>query len=135
MIIINFTHPLTPEQQTQIAHLTGQPITAVHDTPSQFDNDQPFPPQINDMLDNVPLNAAQWQTVPLLINPPAYAPIALTLIAELHGRIGHFPTIIRIRPIADTSPTQYEVAEVLNLQKIREDGRKLRQSSIKNRQS
>lgn len=44
-------------------------------------------------------------------------------LAELHGRIGHFPVLIRLRPVADSVPTRYEVAELLNLQAIREQAR------------
>ena len=34
--------------------------------------------------------------------------------AELHGRMRHFPTLLRLRPVPDLIPT-YEVAELLNL--------------------
>ena len=64
----------------------------------------------------------EWQTSPLLINPPGYAPAAFVLLAELHGRIGHFPSLIRLRP-KPGPVTTYEVAELLNLQAIREEAR------------
>ncbi|MFL5624460.1 MAG: CRISPR-associated protein Csx15, partial [Ktedonobacteraceae bacterium] len=63
-----------------------------------------------------------WQTRPLLINPPGFAPAAFVLLAELHGRIGHFPSLIRLRPKAGPV-TGYEVAELLNLQSIRDTAR------------
>ncbi|MCP4422786.1 MAG: hypothetical protein GY805_39760 [Chloroflexi bacterium] len=126
MIILNFAHPITANQKGQIEAAAGKSVTAVHHIPCQFDNQQPFPLQVREILDSVPLNAKQWQIEPLLINPPAYAPVAVTLIAQLHGRTGHFPTIIRIRPIPDSDPTQYEVAELINLQTVREDARKNR---------
>jgi len=61
----------------------------------------------------------EGRTCPLLINPPGYAPAAFVLLAELHGRIGSFPTLIRIRPKAGPVPA-YEVTELLNLQAVRE---------------
>ena len=64
-------------------------------------------------------------THPLLINPPGYAPAAFALLAELQGRIGHFPSLIRLCPGAGAF-TKYEVAELLNLQGIRERARKRR---------
>ena len=128
MILINFTHPLTQDQKAQIETAVGQPLTAVHDIPCHFDNQQPFPPQVTDLLDTIPLTAAQWQTEPLLINPPAYAPAAVTLLAELHGRTGHFPTIVRIRPVPDAISVQFELAELINLQTIRENARRNRKS-------
>ncbi len=47
-----------------------------------------------------------------------YAPAAFLLLAEIHGRIGHFPTLVRMRP-KHGSVTSYEVVELLNLQTIR----------------
>ncbi|MCA9945800.1 MAG: hypothetical protein KC449_20095 [Anaerolineales bacterium] len=135
LTILNFAHPLTAQQQARIANLANQQIETIHDIPCQLDNGRFFSQQIRDIINSIPLSAEAWQSSPILINPPAYAPVTATLLAELHGRIGHFPTIIRIRPIPDTDPTQYEAAELLNLQKIREDARKLRHSSIKNRKS
>jgi len=71
------------------------------------------------------LSSEEWQTLPLVVNPPGYAPVAMALLAELHGRMEHFPTIIRLRPTSGPV-TIYEVAEVLNLQTIRETARKRR---------
>jgi hypothetical protein len=68
----------------------------------------------------------EWQTLPLVINPPALAPAALTLMAELHGRCGYFPPILNIRPVANSTPPRYEVAEIVNLQAIRDTARTLR---------
>jgi hypothetical protein len=82
-------------------------------------------PQITAVVDSVALTSEEWQTRPLLINPPGFAPAAFVLLAELHGRIGHFPTLIRLRPKPDPI-TSYEVAELLNLQTIREAARKRR---------
>ena len=53
-----------------------------------------------------------WQTTPLVLNPPALAPLALALLAELHGRCGGFPALLNVRPVADSLPTRYEVAEL-----------------------
>jgi hypothetical protein len=45
--------------------------------------------------------------------------IAATLLAELHGRMGYFPTILRLKPIPNSTPPQFQVAEVINLQAVR----------------
>ncbi len=123
MLIINFAHPLTAGQQTQIETLTGQAITEVRDVPAQFEQGEPFAPQVAALVEAVGLSPTAWQTETILINPPAYAPATCTLLAELHGRIGYFPAIIRIRPVADTTPPQFEVAEIINLQTVREKAR------------
>jgi hypothetical protein len=75
------------------------------------------------LVDAVGLSPAEWQTTPLLVNPPSLNVIAVTLLAELHGRMGYFPAVIRLRPVAGSTPQQFEVAEILNLQAVREAAR------------
>ena len=127
MLILNFTHPLTPEQRAQIEALANTSIEEIRTIPVQINQEEPLAPQITAIVDAVDLPSEEWQTRPLLINPPGYAPAAFVLLAELHGRIGHFPTLIRLRP-KPGPVTTYEVAELLNLQTIRETARKRRQS-------
>lgn len=126
MLIINFTHPLTADQQAQLETLTGDVIERVIDVPTQLDAGQPFAEQVTALVDAAGLTPTEWQTEPLLINPPGLAPAALALLAELHGRMGYFPAIIRIRPVPDSTLTRYEVAEILNLQALRENARQRR---------
>jgi len=125
MLILNFTHPLTEEHQAQIASLAGVIIDEVRTIPVQIEQDEPLVPQIVAIVDAVHLASEEWQTRPLLINPPGYAPAAFMLLAELHGRIGHFPALIRLRPKPGPVPA-YEVAELLNLQAVREAARSRR---------
>ncbi len=125
MLILNFTHPLTPEQCSQIELLANTRITDIHTIPVQIDQSEPLEPQITAIINSISLSSEEWQTLPLLINPPGYAPAAFVLLAELHGRIGHFPTLIRLRP--KPGPViAYEVAELLNLQTVREAARRRR---------
>ena len=125
MLILNFTHPLTEEERTQIKVLASTSIEKVYDIPVQINDQEPLEPQITTIVDSIGLSSEEWQTRPLLINPPGYAPAAFVLLAELHGRIGHFPTLIRRRP-KPGPVTTYEVAELLNLQTIREAARERR---------
>ena len=122
MLILNFTHPLTNEHKAQIESLAGQAIDDIHTIPVQINQKEPLEGQIRALVASVPLTSEQWQTRPLLINPPGYAPAAFVLLAELHGRIGHFPTLIRMRP-KQGPVTSFEVAELLNLQTIRDIAR------------
>src|SRR5438552_1041853 len=122
MLILNFTHPLTLEQRAQIEALAHTSIEEVHTIPVQIDQAEPLEPQITAIVDAVGLSSEEWQTRSLLINPPGYAPAAFVLLAELHGRIGHFPSLIRLRP-KPGPVTAYEVAELLNLQSIRDETR------------
>jgi hypothetical protein len=122
MLILNFAHPLTDEHKAQIEALANTAIDEIRTIPVQIDQAQPLGPQVSAIVDNAQLLSQEWQTRPLLINPPGYAPAAFVLLAELHGRIGHFPSLIRLRP--QPGPvTSYEVAELLNLQAVREAAR------------
>src|SRR5436853_4542963 len=125
MSILNFTHPLTPEQRAQIEALAQTPIEEIRTIQVQINQAEPLEPQITAIVDAVGLSSDEWQTRPLLINPPGYAPAAFVLLAELHGRIGHFPSLIRLRP-KPGPVTSYEVAELLNLQTIRDAARERR---------
>jgi hypothetical protein len=44
-------------------------------------------------------------------------------MAELHGRMGYFPAVIRLKPIPDSLPPQFEFAEIINLQAVRDQAR------------
>jgi hypothetical protein len=125
MLILNFTHPLTDEHKAQIEALANIAIDEIRTIPVQIDQAQPLGPQVSAIVDAAQLSSQEWQTRPLLVNPPGYAPAAFVLLAELHGRIGHFPSLIRLRP--QPGPvTRYEVAELLNLQAVREAARQRR---------
>ena len=123
MILINLSHPLTGEQKQQIETLANQPITRVIERMAQFDTAQPFAPQAAALVDALNLSPSQWQQEAILLVLPALNFGAATLLAELHGRCGYFPPIIRTRPIPGSLPPRYEVAEVVNLQAIRDTAR------------
>jgi hypothetical protein len=126
VIILNFTHPLTPEQISQIETLTGQAVDRTIQIPTQFDSEEDFVPQVEALADACGLTPAEWQTAPLLIVPPALNFIAVTLLAELHGRMGYFSSCVRMRPMPGAVPPRYEVAEILPLNDVRERARRKR---------
>jgi len=126
MILLNFSHPLTPAHLAQVEALTGQPVERVVEVHSQIDPQQPLAPQAAALADQCGLSPAEWQSAPLLANPPSLNFVAVALLAELHGRCGYFPAHLRLRPIAGSLPPQYEVAEILDLQAIRDTARRKR---------
>jgi hypothetical protein len=126
MVLLNFAHPLTPEHIAQIEALTGQKVDRVVEIPAQIDPQQPIIPQVVAMVDACALSTIEWQTLPLLVNPPSLNFIAVVLLAELHGRCGYFPACIRLRPAQGSIPPHYEVAEVLDLQAVRDAARRRR---------
>jgi hypothetical protein len=126
MIVLNFSHPLTSEHLQQVEALLGRKVERVIAIHSQIDPQQPLAPQVTALVEQTGLSPDGWQTLPLLINPPSLNFIAVALLAELHGRCGYFPAHLRLRPVQGSVPPQYEVAEVLNLQELRETARQKR---------
>jgi transcriptional regulator with XRE-family HTH domain len=119
ILILNFAYPLTEQQRAQIEELAGTGIEDIITIPTLINEEEPLEPQINRLIDAIGLSIDDWDKRHILINPPGYAPAALLLLAEIHGRIGHFPTLIRMRP-KHGSVTSYEVVELPNLQTIRD---------------
>ena len=128
MLLLNFAHPLKQSHLARIEEIAGEKIERVLVVDSRVDTERPLGPQIRAMVDSVGLSPEEWQTVPLVVNPPSLNYSAVALVAELHGRMGYFPPCMRMRPVLDGSgqrvvPPRFEVAEVFNLQAIRDEAR------------
>jgi hypothetical protein len=126
MILLNFAHPLTPAHLAQVEALTAAAVDRVLDAPVQFDEQAPFAPQVRRLVAALEVTPAAWQTAPILVVLPSLNFISAALLAELHGRMGYFPPVVRTRPVAGSVPRAYEVAEILDLQQMREEARKAR---------
>ena len=122
ILVLNFSHPLTAAQLDQLTALLGE-RPEVRQIAVHIDRTQPLAKVAHQLADTAGLNPEEWQTVPLMVNPPGLAPLALALIAEIHGRCGYFPAILNIRPVEGALPARYEVAEIVNLQAVREAAR------------
>jgi len=129
MVVLNFAHPLTSEQQRQIEALAGQPVEQVIAIDAQIDPARPLVPQVVSMVDRVGFSPEEWQTRPILLLLPSLNYSAGVLLAELHGRMGYFPSIIRMRPVPEAVPPRFEVAEIISLQAVREAARARRGAS------
>lgn len=125
ILVLNFAHPISEQQRAQIEKLVDTTIVDIITIPTHFQIGEPLQQQILRLLDELDLLIHDWYKRYILINPPGYAPAAFLLLAELHGRIGHFPSLIQLRPVPGPVTT-YEVAELLNLQTIRETARRRR---------
>lgn len=122
LVLLNFAHPLTESQKVSIEELAGLPLGKMLEIPTLINEAEPLEPQIAGLLDAIDLSIEEWHTGHILVNPPGYAPVAFLLLAEIHGRCGHFPAFVRLRPVQG-SVTTYEVAEIINLQTIRDAAR------------
>lgn len=123
MKLLNFSHPLTAAQTSAVEQQAQQTLEQVLDVKSQFDPARSFSEQAQELVDRIALTPKDWQTLPLLINPPSLSVIACVVLAELHGRMGYFPPVVRLRPVQGSVPPQFEVAEIVNLQSVREHAR------------
>ena len=119
MIVLNFSHPLTPDQVTQVEVLTKKKVKSLIELSVQFDDQHPYPAQLAGVMDKIPLTPQEWQSTPILVNLPSLNSIAVLVLAELHGRMGYFPPVLRMRPVEASLPPQYELAEILDLQGVR----------------
>ena len=126
MILLNFSHPITAEQQAQIEARTGRKVEKIIAIPVQFNNEESFLPQLQELTAKITLTSEELQTKPILVNLPSLNTIAALLLAELHGRMGYFPPVLRLRPVTGITPPRFEVAEIINLQMVREAARKER---------
>jgi len=123
MLIINYSHVLAASHVAAIERLTGRAVSRVIEVPTHFDESQPFAGQARELVDAVGLTPVQWQTESLLFVLPSYNFAAALVLAELHGRTGYFPAVLRLRPVAGSATPEFEVAEILNLQSVREKAR------------
>ena len=126
MILINFAHTLSASHVKAVGRLAGQTVSEVINVKSQFDETLPFAAQARSLVEAAGLNPEQWQTEQLLINLPSYNYAAALVLAELHGRMGYFPAVLRLRPVAGEITPRFEVVEILNLQASRETARERR---------
>ncbi len=125
MYILNFTHPLTPEQVEHAARHCGldpADVTVISIN-AQVDPLVPLAEQVRRLADAVGWDVNAWQSQRVLVVPPALSWSAALLIAELHGRMGYFPSCLRLRAVAGIVPPRFEVAEVVDLQAQRDAAR------------
>jgi hypothetical protein len=126
MILLNFSHPITAEQQAQIENLVNQKVEKVIYLPVQFDHNQPYLQQLAQVMEGISLTPQELQSASILVNLPSFNAIAAMVLAELHGRMGYFPPTVRMKPVEGTIPPRFEVAEILNLQSVRDTARNRR---------
>lgn len=123
MHLLNFSHPLTSSNTTYIEDLTQLKIETVRDVKVQFNVTQEFVQQVVKMIEELDISSEKWQTEDWILVLPSLNYISAILLAELHGRVGRFPTIVRLRPGANTLVSSFEVAEIINLDAVRNTAR------------
>jgi hypothetical protein len=126
IILLNFAHPLTAEDITAINNLAKQPILDIKNIDAQIDPQGNVTVQVEDILNRAGLSSEQWQKTPIIINLPSLSYSAAIMLALLHGRMGYFPPILRMKPESGSIIPKFVVAEIINLQAVRDQARKER---------
>ncbi|MGH8899553.1 MAG: CRISPR-associated protein Csx15 [Egibacteraceae bacterium] len=124
VVLVNLTHPLTREQLKEIERLLGAPVEHVIDRPALLDDDAAFADQARALVDAVGFRADEWQTRPIVVNLPGHSVVAALVLAEIHGRAGGFPPVLRVRRREPFN--EYVVTELIDLQAVRNAARQAR---------
>ena len=129
MILINFAYPLTAGQREAIEKLLDQEITQEIHLQVAFNNEIDFKDQVKALFENRHMPVETLTVNPVAVILPSHSFIAGLVLVELHGRMGRFPAVIRFKPKQGSLPLLYEVAEVVDLQQLRESVRQNRSFS------
>lgn len=128
-LILNFSgHPVLSGQQQSIQQLMHWQSSEVIDVSmGNVPEDNKFVSAIEKAINKVELSPEEWQSIPFVVIPAGYSAVWTVIQAVLHGRLGHFPDVVRIRPSPPLSAEKFEVAEILNLHEVRHQARAKRQ--------
>lgn len=124
-LALNFSgHPVLAGQQKAIQKRMGWPALEVIDVPmGTVAEDENFLKTAIRKVDGIDLLPNEWQTFSLVAVPSGYSPLWSALLAEIHGRLGHFPDVVRLRPAPQGEKEKFEVAEILDLRDVRHQAR------------
>ncbi len=125
MIFISFSdHIKEANHRAEIEALVsigGGRIDEFVQTERTFNMDQPLVPQVVDWLAAVEFERLCALKKPFLIFPPSLNYVSAVLLALMHGATGDWPSILRIRPVDSGGVRSYAIAEIINLNQVRND--------------
>jgi len=121
--LINFSHPLSQDAGVEILAKIGD-YSEIR-IPVQMDIEQSFHEQIVGLVNQVGWKPDDWQLNAFVVNVPALATATAVILSEIHGRCGHWPTILRLKSTGGAVPT-WHVAEFVALEQVRIDARQRR---------
>lgn len=124
--VINFSqHPFRDESRETIRRLTGCSSVKSLDVTLQIDENEPLAGQVVKALEC--LDGLSLEELTLVIVLPGLSTAAACLLAELHGRLGHFPAVARLQR-KQGPVVVYEVAGIIDLQSVRQEARTKRRA-------
>lgn len=118
MKVLNFSHPLSQDAVSELIQRFGE--LDVCQIRVQLDMSQSLTAQVVQIADSVGFTPEEWQTTSYIVVLPGASIATGILIAEIHGRSGGFPRIVSLVSGEDRV---FRVAEVVDLQSVRNDSR------------
>lgn len=128
MIILNLAEPLSAEDASAIAALAGRRLRGVQSFQPKFSDDLPLAPQVRNFVDLMGYSPKDWQTMSMVICLPQDPVAAALFVAEVAGRRGRTPTIVRFRTDANTG--KREPSELISLHEVRKEAQQAQKGWI-----
>ena len=118
MKILNFSHAISDEQFAQLRDNFDLDVTPddVIGIKTDLDLAQPLGPQVVELVKGIGWSRAEWETTPTLVILPSHPDIAVLVVAEVEGRRGHLPDVLRRKPVRDekSGVMRFEVVEIIS---------------------
>jgi hypothetical protein len=110
MLIVNFSHPLAPDQIARIEILAGLLVEDIRDFLVDFDGALPLGPQAEALAGRASVSGADWQTRPVLVVLLGQSLIAAALLAVLLSAAGFALAVMALAGVADFFGTEAKTA-------------------------
>jgi len=118
MLIINVGQSFRTDLKPAFEGAVAEPIE-VFDLEGEYDVNRPLSKQVVELVNKVPLSPQQWGQTSLMVYAPTPIVFASAVVAEMHGRMGYFPTACHTREL----PNGHAYFEFVNLQEVRNQAR------------
>lgn len=128
MIILNLAEPLSTEDASVIAALAGRRLRGVRNFQPKFSDDLPLAPQVRNFVDLMGFSPKEWQTMSMVLCLPEDSVVATIIVAEVAGRRGRTPTVVRFR--SDAGSGKREPSELISLHEVRKDAQQAQKGWI-----
>ena len=118
MILLNFTYPLTVQQQRQIQELLSLDNLQVREVHHIFLYDESFVSQARDAFDRMELSGDDIEHGEFLVMPPGHPAAAVAIVLEVGRRTGHVPLCVRLKRATPkyVKPARFDVAEIMSFE-------------------
>jgi hypothetical protein len=115
MLLLNFGSKIGQIEIEQINALSHDKITEWVYLPVDPYNQAPFQQQLSGLYKKAKLTNEDFMKQTLVLNLPASALNAAIILADIHGRTGKFPLVIRLRPAMFGIRVRSDVVDLLDL--------------------